>query len=120
MASSIAGKARHPPLLINKSMTNLSPKQIPDPHRWIVRFAFGFKNQAQADAVHSLRQLAQDVVRLWLEVLVPDANAFEQPGVPIETIGFPTRALARRFITTWGGRLLTNPPADPMPSRRQG
>ncbi len=77
----------------------------PADYRWVVRFAFWYKNQAQADAVQALGGLAFDVVRLWLDVLVADAQVFQPPGESVETIGFPTRASARRFVRTWGGRL---------------
>src|SRR5580700_3620054 len=84
-------------------------------NRWIVRFAFRYQNQAQADAVRSLGGLACDVVRLWCIALVPGARVFEPPGEPIKTIGFPTRASARRFIKVWGGRIATTPTAGFTP-----
>jgi hypothetical protein len=83
----------------------------PADHRWIVRLAFRFKNQAQAETVQSLGKLAWDVVRLWCDVRIPDARVFEPQGTPIESIGFPTRASARRFIATWGGRIVTSAPS---------
>jgi len=92
----------------------------PADHRWHVRFAFRIRNQTQAEAVQRLGDLAYDVVRLWCDALIPDARVYEPPGEPIETIGFPTRASARRFTQVWGGRLLTKPPADLTASRRQG
>ena len=78
----------------------------PTDHRWLVRFDSRIKSEAQADAVNSLGELSWDVVRLWFNVLLPDAHVFQPTGTPIETISFRTRLAARRFIRTWGGRMV--------------
>ena len=87
----------------------------PGDHRWFVRFAFRIKSQAQADAVQSLGELAWDVVRLWCDVLLPDARVFEPQDLPIESIEFRTRASARRFIHVWGGKMVAKQPAEISP-----
>lgn len=90
----------------NMPVTTVPLNNNPADHRWLVRFGFRIKSHAQANAVNSLGELSWDVVRLWFNVLLPDAHVFQPTGTPIETISFRTRLAARRFIRTWGGRMV--------------
>jgi hypothetical protein len=74
-------------------------------YRWIVDFKFRIADERQRSVIDDLGLLAHDVVRTWLRVILPDSHVFEQQGQPISRVVFPTRAAARRFIATWGGRL---------------
>jgi hypothetical protein len=73
--------------------------------RWVVQFSFKFRDDAQRRAVEGLGLLAHEVVRIWLDVVVPDASVNGPPGTPIQQVFFRRRANARRFMSCWGGRL---------------
>jgi hypothetical protein len=41
-----------------------------------------------------------------MDLITRGAIVIGQLGTPIRVATFPSRAAARKFITTWGGRLL--------------
>jgi hypothetical protein len=77
-------------------------------YRWIVKLHFRCDNDRQRSVIDNLGPLAHDVVRLWLRVILPDARLVEQQDRTIRHVAFPSRAAARRFVATWGGKLADN------------
>lgn len=74
-------------------------------HPWVVDFSFKFRDDQQRGVVTELGILAHDVVRLWLQALMPAAVVLEPKGMPVKTVVCPSREAARRFIRTFGGSL---------------
>jgi hypothetical protein len=87
-------------------MNDIAVKLTSEHPRWTVQFSFRCKDEHQHRIVSSLGLLASDVVRTYLSVLIPDAEVLEPPGTPVRTAAFPSRASARKFISTFGGKLV--------------
>jgi hypothetical protein len=45
------------------------------------------------------------IVELWLKVIAPNSCVLEQDDIAIRRVRFPTRSLARRFVSVWCGKL---------------
>jgi hypothetical protein len=87
-----------------------------DNYRWVVDFSLRIANDDQRRVVDALGiARVHDVVKTWLAVLAPGACVVDLPNEPIRRIAFSTRASARRFKVTWGGRIVT-PTSDLNPS----
>ena len=77
-----------------------------DEYQWIVEFRVRPPDERQIRMMNAVGPLMFfKVAGLWLSVLAPDARVLEQDGMAIRRIEFPTRAMARKFIATWSGRL---------------
>ena len=77
-----------------------------DEYQWIVEFRVRPPVERQICMMNTVGPLMFfKVAGLWLSVLAPDARVVEQDGMAIRRIEFPTRAMARKFIATWSGRL---------------
>ena len=92
---------------INNCMKNSVSNDDSDDRRWMVEFAFRFNDACQRSVVEELGMLAHDVVRLWVDVITPGACVLEPARTPIRYVRFPTRSAARKFVRTWGGKLVT-------------
>jgi len=89
-------------------MNKAAAKHTPERHRWTVQLVeFRCKDEHQRRAVDGLGIMAHEVVRIWLQVVTPGAIVHEPPATPVRTAVFLSRAAARRFITTFGGKLLS-------------
>jgi hypothetical protein len=83
------------------------PKTDLSNHRWIVRFAVPHNDDHQRQVVENLGLRANEVVRIWLDVITPAACVLEPGGKPIGYVKFPTRSAARRLIHAWGDSMTT-------------
>ena len=92
---------------INTSMNDARTPSNDDQngHRWIVNFTnFKTRDKTQSRVIEELGPMAHEVVRVWLNVVTPDAIVREPPGKPIQSISFSSRSQMRRFINLFGGR----------------
>jgi hypothetical protein len=87
-------------------MSKIAAQHSSGRHSWIVDFSFRCKDERQRRAIDSLGLLAHDVIRLWVQTVIPGAIVIEPPGKPVRTAAFLSRAAARRFIAAFGGKLL--------------
>ncbi len=98
----------------------------PDPphhiqhYRWIVEFAFRFRNAEQYRAVEKLGIMAHEVVRLYCEVVCPGSVVVEPTGNPIRHIMCRNREQARKLTRTFGGKVISVLPSDILPSVNPG
>jgi hypothetical protein len=75
---------------------------------WIVAVRFRCADERQRSVIDGLGPLTHDVVGLWLQIILPEAQVAEYQDRMIRHVAFPTRAQARRFIATWGGKMAEN------------
>ena len=77
--------------------------------RWIVEFSdFRVRDDRQRRAIESLdRPLLDRVLEIWVTVVTPEARIVERPGTPVRTVQCVRRSDARKFVATWGGRVVT-------------
>jgi hypothetical protein len=87
-------------------MSNIAAKHFPKRRRWVVDFSFRVRDDGQSRALAACGLLAHDVVRTYLNVLLPGSLVLEPDGTPIKQILFRTRRDMRRFQGVWGGKLL--------------
>jgi hypothetical protein len=78
--------------------------------RWVVQFEdFRYRNDRQRKAIESLdRGVLNRILTIWLKVITPGA-AFDPDATSPNLIRFPVRSFARRFVSTFGGRLIGRP-----------
>jgi hypothetical protein len=93
---------------MNKHAINFSNIDLSN-HRWIVEFSFRFADDHQRSVVKELGIQAHHAVRLWIDVLTPGACVMEPVGTPIKYVAFLSRSAARRFVKSWGGKLVAQP-----------
>src|SRR5580700_5623065 len=81
--------------------------------RWLVQFdGIRMRTERQRDAIANLDpDLLRRVLEIWLKVLTPDAS-LERQSAPHNLISFRVRSDARRFIASFGGRLLAPPSSN--------
>jgi hypothetical protein len=74
---------------------------------WIVEFhEFRYRDDSQREAIESLdRGVLSEILKIWLTVLTPGA-AFDLNGASPNLIFFRARSQARKFVATFGGRLI--------------
>jgi hypothetical protein len=80
--------------------------------KWNIEFSWRFATEHQRRVIADLGILAQKVLVLFLTILIPDAIARESGGI-LTSIGFRTRADARRFSKQFGGTLSTQKMNEP-------
>jgi hypothetical protein len=90
---------------VGTTMSNIVAKHSPKRHRWIVEFAFRVRDDRQSRALTACGLLTHEVVRLWVQIVTPGAVVHEPPGTPVKTVLFASRASARRFASTFGGKI---------------
>jgi hypothetical protein len=76
---------------------------------WIVEFtSFRVRNEKQRQAIESLSgPVLDEVLKIWLRVAAPGAYVVEPHNATPWTITFPSRSASRKFLSCFGGRLLT-------------
>ena len=75
-------------------------------YQWIVEFRVRPPDERQICMMNAVGPLMFfNVAGLWLSALAPNARIIEQDGMAIRRIEFPTRALARKFVSVWSGKL---------------
>jgi hypothetical protein len=74
---------------------------------WIVEFhEFRCKDDRQREAIEGLdRGVLNEILRIWLQLRTPGA-AFDPHGASPNLISFRARSEARRFVSSFGGRLI--------------
>lgn len=74
---------------------------------WVVRFDdFRCRDDRQREAISGLdRGVLDEVLGIWLTVVTPGA-AFDLEGASPNLIFFRARSQARKFVTTFGGKLI--------------
>ena len=83
-----------------------SPEADFDEYQWIVEFRVRPPDERQIRMINAVGpSMFFQVAGLWLSALAPNACIIEQEGMAIRRIAFPTRALARKFVATWSGKL---------------
>jgi hypothetical protein len=85
-----------------------TPPSYTNRHPWIVEFVEPrSKNQQQANALQKIDfSVLHELIRIYLNVVLPDAEIAEPIATPIRTIRCVRRSDARKFIRTWGGRII--------------
>lgn len=79
-----------------------------DKYPWMVEFRVRPPDERQIRMINAVGpQMFFNVAGLWLSVITPDARILEQDGIAIRRIEFPTRALARKFVATWSGKVVS-------------
>ena len=91
---------------INSRMTKQTEQPDLYPYRWQVEFSFRCTNEHQRKVLEDLGIIAHETVRQWIEIIIPGAYVLEPSGTPIRRVFFLSRAGARRFRQTWGGRIV--------------
>jgi hypothetical protein len=72
--------------------------------KWNIKFSWLCSTEHQRRVIADLGILAHKVLKLFLSILIPDAIAKESGGI-LTSVGFRTRADARRFSKQFGGTL---------------
>lgn len=72
--------------------------------KWNVEFSWRFSDEHQRRVIGDLGMLADQVLRLYLEIRLPSAAVREQRG-KVENVAFRTRSAARLFANKFGGTL---------------
>ena len=73
---------------------------------WVVDFMIRPSDKRQARLIDVVGPLMfYRLAGLWLKVIAPTARELESDEVAARRFAFPTRAIARKFRRTWGGRL---------------
>lgn len=84
-----------------------------DEYRWKTEFRVRPGDERQIRMMNAVGPgMFFKVAGLWVNVLAPDADIIEQDGMAIRRIEFPTRSLARKFVNTWSGKLVST--SQPM------
>ena len=75
-------------------------------NKWIVEFnEFRIRDEHQRRVIASLdHRTLLDVLKIWLETVMPSAYISEQQGMAALTMNFATRAASRYFVTCFGGK----------------
>jgi hypothetical protein len=85
--------------------SSVSPKNDPASHKWIVDFTdFRTRDEAQRGVISELREMAFEVVKVWLQVVTPGAVIVGPSEQSVRLISFCCRSHMRRFLRTFGGR----------------
>ena len=75
-----------------------------DNYRWIVDL--NVASPRKIEMIHLVGpHMFHRIVELWIKVIARNTCVLEQDDTAIRRVGFPTRSLARRFVTTWTGKL---------------
>ena len=87
---------------------HISPKNDPDGRRWTVELReVRTRTPAQEQAISGLDPYVLDrILEIWLRLITPGASFEPQSGMP-RRISFRVRSDARRFVSCYGGHLLS-------------
>jgi hypothetical protein len=89
-------------------MAETSPGTGFGKYPWIVEFRVRAPDERQIRMMNAVGPLMFfSVAELWLRVMAPDARILEEDGMAVRRIEFPTRALARKFVATWSGKVVS-------------
>ena len=89
-----------------------APPSYPNRHLWVVEFVEPrLKNQQQADALRKIKSsVLHHLIRVYVNAVLPDSEIAEPIGTPVRTIRCIRRSDARKFVRTWGGRIVAAVP----------
>lgn len=93
--------------MINIGMSH-SPSSHDGHHPWTVEFTkLRVANERQQQVANTISWKALvGVLRLWIEAITPSASLVVQDDGARCSIFFETRSQARRFVASFGGKLL--------------
>jgi hypothetical protein len=87
----------------------LSAPFRPNQHPWIVEFNEPrCENQQQADALQKIGVgCLHRLIRAFIAAVLPDAEVLDAEDRLVRTVLCVRRSDARKFVATWGGRIVT-------------
>ena len=73
---------------------------------WVVDFRVRPSDRRQALMINAVGPMMfHRLAEVWLEAIAPEAHDLEEESMATRRIAFRTRAVGRKFVHVWGGRL---------------
>jgi hypothetical protein len=82
--------------------------------RWIVDFRIRPSDRRQALMINAVGPtMFERLAEVWLEAIAPESHDLEEESTATRRIAFRARAVGRKFVHVWGGRLGRLDSSDP-------
>jgi hypothetical protein len=85
-----------------------------DEFHWVVDFRIRPSDRRQALMINAVGPtMFKRLIEVWLEAIAPESHDLEEENTVTRRIAFRTRAVGRKFVHVWGGRLGRLDSSDP-------